>query len=84
MKELIAKYSHLRAGMGIDDINPGDVCRLSCPEEGTEYILIAVPQGKGPLYSRCDVKHLGIMTCYVGCGRRRFYFRQIDNIMEAL
>ena len=85
MKELIARCSHARAEMGINDINPGDVCKLSCPEEGNEYILIAVPQSKGPLCSRCAVKHLGIRTCYVGCGRRRrFYFRQIDNVLEEL
>lgn len=84
MKELIAKYSHLRAGMGINDIIPGDVCKLSCPEEGTEYILIAVSQHKGPRCSRCAVKRLGIRTCYTGCGRRGFYFRQIDDVMEDL
>ena len=84
MKELIAKYSHVRAELGINDINPGDVCRLSFPEEGNEYILIAVTHSKGPKCSRCAVKHLGIMTCYTGCGRRGFYFRQIDNVMEEL
>lgn len=85
MKELIAKYSHVRTEMGTNDVvSPGDVCRLSCLEEGNEYILIAVPQGIGPRCSRCAVKRLGIRTCYTGCGRRGFYFRQIDNVLEAL
>lgn len=84
MKKLIAEYSHVRTEIGINDIIPGDVCRLSWPEEGTEYILIAVHQGIGPRCSRCAVKHLGIRTCYVGCSRRRFYFRRIDNVMEDL
>ena len=83
--ELIAKYSHVRAELGIDDIIPGDVCKLSCPEEGTEYILIAVPKSEGPRCSRCAVKqNLEISTCYVGCHRRGFYFKQIDNVPEAL
>lgn len=85
MKKLIAKYSHVRADLGVDDINPGDVCRLSCPEEGKEYTLIAVPQGKGPRCSKCAVNQIrGIVTCYVGCLRRSFYFRQIDDVLEGL
>lgn len=84
MKELIAKHYHVRAELGIDDINPGDVCRLSCSKEGNEYILIAVSQGEGPRCSRCAVKHLGIRACYVGCSKRGFYFRQIDDVLEDL
>ena len=85
MKTLIAKNSHVRAELSINDINPGDVCRLFCTEEGIEHTLIAVPQGKGPRCSRCVIKqNLGIGTCYVGCSRRRFYFKQIDNVMENL
>ena len=84
MKKLITEYSHVRTELGTDDINPGDVCRLSIPEEGNEYILIAVPKGKGPRCIKCAIKHLGIRTCYVGCSRREFYFRRIDNVMEDL
>ena len=64
MKELVAKYSHVRTEMRINDISPGDVCRLSCPEEGTEYILIAVPKSEGPRCSRCAV----IDCIYCECG----------------
>lgn len=85
MKTLIAKHSHVRAELGINDINPGDVCKLSVIEEGNEYILIAVPQGKGPRCSKCAInRDLGIGTCYVGCASRSFYFRQIDNVLEDL
>ena len=85
MKKLISKHSHVRAELGMDDINPGDVCRLYCTEEGNEYILIAVTHDGGPKCYKCAIQRdLGIDTCYVGCSKRGFYFRQIDNVMEDL
>ena len=85
MKELTAKFSRVRAELGIDDINPGDICRLSCPEEGNEYILIAVANATGPRCYKCTIQRdLGIRTCYTGCSRRGFYFRRIDNMLEEL
>lgn len=85
MKKLIATRSHVFTDIGVEDINPGDVCRLSCLEEGNEYILIAVPQCEGYRCSKCAVEqNLGVMLCCTGCSRRGFYFRQIDNLLEEL
>ena len=85
MKKLVAKCSHLRAELGMDDINIGDVCRLFFTEEGSEHILIAVAHDGGPKCYKCAIQRdLGIETCYVGCSRRGFYFKHIDSVMEDL